>query len=154
MRAEFINPFVSATQNVFQTMLGKSLVRGPLSLAQNHTPVHEVSGLIGLTGQCQGMVIVNIGRDTAMSAAGIMLGETMTEMNADVVDAIGELTNMIAGAAKAQLEAFQLNIGLPTVITGSNNQVSFPSKSPTITIPFESDIGPVSVEVGLAETPG
>ena len=62
-------------------------------------------------------------------------------MNSDVVDAIGELTNMIAGSAKAQLEPFQMSIGLPTVIVGSDNPISFPSKSPTINIPFESPIG-------------
>lgn len=153
MRAEFINPFVSATQNVFQTMLGTTLTRGPISLKHSHAPTYEVSGLIGLGGTLQGMVVVSIGRSTALQAAEILLGARPEELNDDVLDAVGELTNMIAGGAKSQMAAFQLSIGLPTVICGRSHTVKFPSGSPQLVIPFDSDLGPVCVEVGLAETP-
>ena len=45
MQVEFINPFVTATCNVFRTMLQCELVRGRLVLKRNHTPAYEVSGL-------------------------------------------------------------------------------------------------------------
>ena len=41
--------------------------------------------------------MVSVGRGTAISAAEAMLGARPEELNRDVVDAIGELTNMIAG---------------------------------------------------------
>ena len=69
------------------------------------------------------------------------------------MDAIGELTNMIAGAAKTQLEPYQLTIGLPTMICGKAKTIMFPSDASPIVIPFESPIGPVSVQVGLVEMP-
>jgi chemotaxis protein CheX len=152
MRVELINPFVLATQQVFETMLGAKLTRGPLGWKQSHAPTHEVSGLIGLCGSLQGMVVVTIGRNTALRAAETMLGSTPQEINGDVVDAVGELTNMIAGAAKTALEKYQLSIGLPTVICGKSHTIKFPSGSAPLVIPFESDLGPVCVEVGLAET--
>lgn len=151
MRAEFINPFVSATHNVFQTMLSTKLTRGELSLKKSHTPSHEVCGLIGLAGKCHGMVVVGLGRETALQLAGVLLGTKVEELNSDVVDAVGELTNMIAGAAKTQLAEYQLSIGLPTVICGKTNTINFPSGSPPLMIPFDSDMGPVSVEVGICE---
>ena len=154
MRVEFINPFVSATQNVFAMMLGCTLTRGPLSLKQDHTPLHEVSGLIGLSGKCRGMVMVCVGHETALNAAEIMLGVRPEYLNGDVMDAIGEITNMIAGAAKTQLEGYQLSIGLPTVICGKVQSIKFPPEAPPIVIPFESSLGPVCVEVGLVELPG
>ncbi len=151
MRAEFINPFVSATLNVFETMLGTKLTRGEVSLKNSHAPMHEVCGLIGLAGKCHGMVVVGFGRATALQLAGILLGTKVHELNSDVVDAVGELTNMIAGAAKTQLGEYQLSIGLPTVICGKTNTINFPSGSPQVIIPFDSDMGPVCVEVGMTD---
>lgn len=152
MKVEFINPFITAANEVFKTMLNCSLERGQLSLKKEHTPVHEVSGLIGLSGRCRGMVVVSVDRHTAISAAEMMLGFRPPELDRDVMDAMGELTNMIVGAAKSQLEEFKLTIGLPTVICGKGQAIAFPSQVTPIVIPFESDIGPVSVQVGLVES--
>jgi chemotaxis protein CheX len=152
VQVEFINPFMSATCDVFRTMLSQHLVRGALSLKQGHTPEYEVSGLIGLSGKCQGMVVVSLGRETALKATGILLSAEAADLNADVVDAVGEMTNMIAGAAKAQLEEYELSVGLPTVICGRHHSINFPSNSTPFVLPFDSEIGPVSIEVGLIQT--
>lgn len=151
MKVELVNPFIHATTSVFQTMLACELTRGQPSLKTNRAPEYEVSGLIGLTGKCQGMVVVSLGRDTAISATEIMLSERPDGLNRDVVDAVGEIANMIAGAAKAELEQFQLSVGLPSVICGKNHSIGFPSNSTPIVLPFDSSIGPVCVEVGLSE---
>jgi chemotaxis protein CheX len=152
MQVEFINPFISATLDVFATMLGCTLTRGPLSLKHEHTPMYEVSGLIGLSGKCRGMVVVSVSRHTALCAAEILLGSRPDEINRDVLDAIGELTNMVAGAAKTHLEEYRLTIGLPTVICGKGQAVAFPSQVSPIVIPFDSNIGEVCVQVGLVES--
>ena len=153
MRAEFINPFLVATHDVFRVMLNCELTRGELGLKRNRSPEYEVSGLIGLSGRCQGMVVVSLGRSTALQAAEAMLGERCDDLNRDVADAVGELANMIAGAAKTLLEEYELLIGLPTVVCGRNHIVSFPSNSVPVFLPFESKMGPVSVEVGIVENP-
>lgn len=153
MRVEFINPFLAATHQVFSTMLGCSLTRGPLQLKQGDAPMYEVSGLIGLSGRCRGMVLVSMDCHAALSAAGIMLGSRPESLDGDVMDAVGELTNMIAGAAKTQLEEYRLNIGLPTTICGKSHSVRFPPESTPIAIPFSSALGAVCVEVGLVESP-
>jgi chemotaxis protein CheX len=151
MQVELVNPFLSATCDVFRTMLSCQIRRGPVGRKDGRAPQYEVSGLIGLSGKCQGMVVVSLGRQTALQAASILLAHEATEINADVVDAVGEMTNMIAGAAKAQLAEYELSVGLPTVICGRHHSISFPSGSTPIVMPFESDIGPMSVEVGLAQ---
>lgn len=153
MRVEFINPFVSSTQDVFQTMLNSRVSRGSLSLNLAHVSIHEISGLIGISGVCRGMVVVSLGEETAKRAAEAMLGSRPHSLDADVLDAIGELTNMIAGGAKTRLEQYELAIGLPTVICGSGQRIVFPSGTAPIVIPFESDIGPLSVQVGFSEIP-
>jgi chemotaxis protein CheX len=154
MRVEFINPFVASTCEVFRTMLGQELTRGALSVKREHTPMHEVSGLIGLSGMIRGMVVVSLSRQTALAAASVLLGGELEELNGDVLDAIGEITNMVAGAAKTRLAEYRLTIGLPTVICGKGQSITFPSSSLPLVIPFESAIGPLCVQVGMVIAPG
>ena len=152
MKAEFINPFVRSTVDVFSTMLNCELKRGELSLNANFQPEHEISGVIGLSGLASGTVIVSLDRSVALSAVGAMLGEAPAEIDDDVIDTVGELTNMIAGKAKAALEQFDMKLALPTVITGKNHVITFGSAAQTICIPFSCEWGELSVEVGLAES--
>jgi chemotaxis protein CheX len=152
MRAEYINPFIGAVTSVFNTMLNCQVTRGAIFLKNGAESAHEISGIIGLSGRASGTVVVSLNRQTALSAAETLLGEKQTEINADVKDAVGELANMIAGGAKAQLAQLDMSLTIPTVVTG-HFSVGFPSKIPPICIPFETPWGPLTVEVGLVETP-
>ena len=86
-----------------------------------------------------------------MQVTEIMLQERPPELNGDVVDAVGELANIIAGGAKAQLEHLELSVTLPTVITGKSHCIEFPTRVTPICIPFDSQWGPITIEVGLSE---
>ncbi|MGD0518751.1 MAG: chemotaxis protein CheX [Thermoguttaceae bacterium] len=114
-------------------------------------PNHEISGIIGLSGKAKGMVVLSLSREAALSVAGIMLDSQPQEINSDVADAVGELTNMIAGAAKAKLDHLEMNLSLPTVITGKTHCIDFPKRTMPICIPFDCKWGPVTVEVGIVE---
>ncbi len=149
MRAEHINPFISGLTNTFNTMLNCTVTRGQISLNKKFSPLHEISGIIGLSGKAVGTVIVSFSQDVALKAASTLLMMEATEIDADVKDAVGELTNMVAGASKAQLEEFELSISLPNVVTGSPIDIHFPSEVCPIVVPFTSDWGPLTLEVGL-----
>lgn len=153
MKAEYINPFVCAAVDVFSTMLECELKRGQLSLNVNFQPAHEISGIIGLSGKASGTVVVSVDREVALSATEKMLGVRPADVDADVIDAIGEVTNMIAGKAKTGLEHLSMHLALPTVITGKNHVVRFGSNAQTICIPYTCDWGGLSVEVGLVDAP-
>ena len=153
MRAEFINPFIASLNNTFQTMLNCRVRRGELSLKENCRSSHEISGVIGLTGKAVGTVVLSLSREVALKAASTLLLAETTEIDADVLDAVGELTNMVAGGAKAQLEAYDLAVSLPNVITGKDHEVHFPSNVTPICIQFLTDWGPLTLEVGLAPVP-
>ena len=104
MKVEYINPFISATTNVFDTMVGTELHRGVPSLKDGYQPSHEVSAVIGLSGKAKGTVVLSVDREVAIQVAAALLQEQPAGLNADVADAMGEMANMIAGQAKAQLE--------------------------------------------------
>lgn len=149
MRVEHINPFIRALQKAFHTMLGCEVERGAISLKRDMAPAYHVSGVIGLSGRALGTVVLSLSEEVAMKAASEMLMAEMTTINADVIDAIGELTNMVAGAAKAELEAYELMVSLPNVITGRDHEVRFPSNVTPICVPFSTRWGSLVLEVGL-----
>ncbi|MBN1910811.1 MAG: chemotaxis protein CheX [Pirellulales bacterium] len=150
MRVEYINPFVTSLKNTFQTMLNCDTKRGQVCLQDGSTSRHPVSGVIGLTGKAVGTVVLNLSENVALKAAATLLLTEMPSINDEVLDAVGELTNMVTGAAKAELEEYELKVSLPNVITGANHEIHFPSDVTPVCVPFETEWGKLTLEVGLA----
>ena len=153
MKVEYINPFIKSTLAVFDTMLACKLIRKKPFVKQGCNPEHEVSGIIGLSGKAKGIVVLSLSKEAALRATEALLGDPHTEINSDVTDAVGELTNIIAGGAKARLENLAMSVSLPTIIIGKSHSVEFPKKVTPICIPFDCEWGYVAVEVGLVEEP-
>jgi chemotaxis protein CheX len=150
MRVEFINPFINSLDNAFMTMLDCKVQRGQPALKDDQWPKNEISGVIGLSGKAIGTVVLSLSKEVALHAASHMLMCECTEINEEVVDAVGELTNMVAGAAKAELEELHMSVSLPNVITGRNHVIRFPSDVQPIYVPFTSKWGNLTLEVGLS----
>ncbi len=153
MKAEYINPFVRSVTNTFSTMIGCEVKRGQLSLGVQGDRLHEVSGIIGLSGTAVGTVVLSLSREVALKVAAALLLVEPDDITSDVIDAVGELTNIVAGAAKGELDQFQLSISLPTVVMGRDHQMRFPSNVTPICVPFTTPWGPLALEVGLAPHP-
>lgn len=147
---DIINHFVSATGSVFRTMLGAEVNRGSLAVKEGSHPPHEVSGVIGLTGPTAGTMLISLSRESAIGVCEAMLGTRPESLDSDVVDAVGEVANMIAGNAKANMADSGMRLSLPNVVMGVNHSISFPSDTVTITIPFSTSLGPICIEIGLS----
>lgn len=147
--ADYVNPVIVATQSVFEMMLGCTTKRTGLRLKQAPEPQPEVSCVIGISGRAAGTIIVGLPREVACSVLERMLGTVTEEITDEVCDAIGELTNMIAGAAKAKLAKYELSISLPSVVTGDGYLMHYPKSICPFEILFDSDIGPFTIEVAF-----
>ncbi|MBN2474753.1 MAG: chemotaxis protein CheX [Pirellulales bacterium] len=150
MQAEYINPFITSLANAFMTMLDCEVRRGLVSLKDGNSPDYEISGIIGLSGRAVGTVVLSLSKEVALKAASTLLMCETSEVDAEVIDAVGELTNMVAGAAKSELEEYELAVSLPNVVTGRHHEIRFPSNVTPICVPFETDWGDLSLEVGFA----
>lgn len=151
IRIEYLNPFITSIISLFDTMMEVEITRGAPRLSSTALPEHEVSGIIGLTGRAKGAAVVSLGAETAMCCTERLLGERPSELNPDVIDTVGELANIVAGGAKAQLQQLRMSLGLPSVVTGKDHAIGFPSGVKPVCVPFECDWGPVSLQVGLVE---
>jgi chemotaxis protein CheX len=59
MKVEYINPFLTATIDVFNTMLRCPLTRGKPFAKGGPQPQYDVSGIIGLSGTAKGIVVLS-----------------------------------------------------------------------------------------------
>ena len=64
-------------------------------------------------------------------------------------DAIGELANIVAGAAKKDLTQYKISISLPTVIVGDGHEVMGGKEVIPLAVPFDSPFGKFSLIVAF-----
>lgn len=150
LTAEYVNPIIRATRDVFEMMLGCTPRRTGLRLKGTTPSEATVSGVIGIAGKAIGTIALCMTDKEACEVLRRMEGTETAEVNDGVCDAVGELTNMIAGAAKAQLEHLELTIGLPSVIRGTNLTVHYATDVKPFCLLFDCDLGPFTIEAGFS----
>ena len=151
MKAKYINPFLVASMNLFREYLGIKVRNLNPFVLEDPQALSEVSGIIGLAGETAGAVVLSFSRETAMNVVGRLSGKSYTVLSNEVLDGVGELVNIIAGNAKKDLEEFRIVISLPGVIVGESYKIKWPQGVPVISIPFESELGPFTVNVSLKD---
>jgi chemotaxis protein CheX len=144
----YINPFIEAVDNVFTTMLSLQPKRNGVKVSHEQSTTPTITSLVGLSGQVSGVVALRFPPDTARALASRMLGTEIASESEEVTDAVSELVNMVAGAAKAKFDFDPpLELGLPTVVDGAGYKLKYPSKSVWLEVAFGSEAGDFSMEV-------
>ncbi|MCC6359664.1 MAG: chemotaxis protein CheX [Phycisphaerales bacterium] len=154
MNVKYINPFIESVCAVFETMLNISPKRERVRIAQEpkETDPRMLTSIVGISGGASGVVALRFPMETALQLAGRFLGTQYTESNDEVIDAISELANMVAGSAKAKFELSPApQLGLPSVIEGRGYKVRYPAKAAWLEVPFTSSAGDFAMEVTFSE---
>lgn len=149
MKVEYINPFLRATQHVLKTMAFTDAIAGKPYVKKDQVAGGDVSGIIGITGETDGSLSISFSESCICFVVSNMFGETIKELNKEVEDAVGEITNMISGDARRELaeQGMALQGAIPTVVSGKNHKVTHMAKGPSIAIPFSTKAGHFVVEV-------
>jgi chemotaxis protein CheX len=155
MKAEYLNPFMHATRNVLETMAQTKVAAQKPHLKESMATYGDVTGIIGMASEAvEGNMVISFSEKCILQiVAKMLMEEPKTKMDEDIVDAVGELTNMICGGAKAELAKLGLNFSLatPTMITGKGVEIHYRSESPTIVIPFKTEYGDFVLEANLGD---
>lgn len=153
MDASYITPFINATTNVFETMLALPVTVGKPHIRETiPNEAYDVSGIIGMSGDVIGTVMLSFPLDSALKIVEKFTGMKIDVNSEDFGDAIGELVNMISGAAKAKFEGKNVSISCPSVVIGEGHKIQQPSDSICISIPCESECGHFAVEVSFKKS--
>lgn len=146
--AEIARPFVKATLEILETMAGLSATAGKPYIKKNNLAQGDVSAIVGVTGDRTGTISVSFTRPCAIALVRGMLGDEIHDVLQDTQDAVGEVTNMVSGQARAGLRALGITLqgSTPTVIVGDGHIIRHISHSPVVAIPFVADSGEFTVE--------
>jgi chemotaxis protein CheX len=156
MKAELVNPFLTATIELFERTFGLTPQAGEAYLddrAKKHR--WDISAVMVLTGSAIGVVAIRLTRllaDKLLVKSGVSW-ESEDERESLCDGMVGELVNIISGNASGSLSGYDIDISVPIVIQGENHTVSWPDRSPILSIPFATDYGPFVVNICLIEIP-
>jgi chemotaxis protein CheX len=109
--------------NVFSTMLGVELAAGESSIEGDTPDANDgVVAFIGVAGVWAGTGVVICSPELACRICNQILMTDNSAVNEEVLDAVAELTNMIIGCVKTDIEGQvgPLGLSIPTVVFGKN----------------------------------
>lgn len=105
------------------------------------------------SAKISGNMIVSFSKSSILKiAANILMEAEKDDIDKDVVDVVGELTNIICGGAKAELSKQNIifDMSTPTVIKGKNVGIHYRRDAEIFVIPFSTAYGDFVVEANLA----
>jgi CheY-specific phosphatase CheX len=155
--ADLVNAVVAATTEVLATMASTDVVLQKMEACQDYKPSGDISGIIGMTSdEGEGMFALAFSRSTANILVSRLVGVSPESVSTDDrCDGVGELVNMIGGHAKAALSKSLGSIyklTLPTVIQGSDHQISSrPKNNPYLVLVFEAEGERFSLQVSFKQ---
>ena len=142
---------IEATTEIFESMLMMEAIPQPPLTEEVHNFKCSVSGIVGLAGTCKGMISIHTPDSVAMALTGAFLGMEVEEIDEDVKDAIGELSNMLAGSIKEALSenGKDIKLSIPSTICGDEYSINCMSQANWVTVPFEIPDGQFLVELQI-----
>lgn len=100
----------------------------------------DVTGMIGVHGSVSGFVTVSMPERFAAKAVEGLLGDSFSELTPEVIDGVGELTNIIVGGVKSSLANSEWSfnqITVPSVIVGQGYSIAYAQGLEFLNVTFE-----------------
>ena len=155
---EIMFTIMSATQDTFKSYMDTDTYAGKVEKKIN--PMRsDIVGIVGVAGDRVGYILFATERESAVEIAKALLMLEDADEEA-ISDAVGEVTNNIAGVFKTKYheQYGSVALGLPLVVSGRIRPVSEPPETPTkegsmsvqckgVTIPFATMDGKITFRV-------
>ncbi|MCL4294678.1 MAG: chemotaxis protein CheX [Anaerolineae bacterium] len=154
MNVKFLSPFVEAAFAVLEAEVGiKTAQRGGLALQRSACTTNDVTALISIVGQVQGVALYGMSQDMALQIVSQILGQPFAEFDELAQSGIGELANVITGQASKRLAeaGYEAKISPPTLILGKGTLISTLDFD-RIQVPVLTDLGEFQIHLALRET--
>ena len=117
---------IASTQEIFSTMIPMEIKFEDSYYQKEDMISTDVMSMVSFTGEHSGIVAVFCSTEIALKITSSMLGMEITEFDQDTKDAIGEVTNMIAGSLKNKVvDKFgEMHLSVPIVVAGAGLTIS------------------------------
>lgn len=149
MKVDYVNPFLTAAYRVLEQEVKTTAARGDLTTQNTYYTTTDMTAMIGVTGDVEGVILLGLANQTARKLLEIWTGEPVPLIDRVAQSAIGELANMISGQAITLLEGagFHCKISPPTLVIGRGALIAtVPVRR--VVVPLTGPFG--SIQIGLA----
>jgi chemotaxis protein CheX len=99
-----------------------------------------LSAMVGFGGKISGFVAMHLSSQNACGIAGTLLGMNFDNVDDIVVDAIGEMANMLAGGLKRVAttgEGDLIKISIPSIVQGTHYSMRAPKDAERVDVGVE-----------------
>ena len=152
---QLVEPFANAVKAVIGTMCELNVEIGEPRTANSSERFGVITGILGMASpKYVGNLFLKFDESAILLIVSNMLKEEFKSINQDIIDAVGELTNMVVGVAKRDFEKIDLKFDMasPAVAHGSEVHTSEAARKATIIIPCRVSTGAFHIEIAFEET--
>jgi CheY-specific phosphatase CheX len=137
-----------AVGSVISSLVGLPVLDVPIGSVEHG---ELLTGIVTIGGDADAVVVLRCDEPFAHTIAAAMFAMPAEELtDTDVVDALGEVTNVSGGAIKALLPG-TCRLGLPIVTAGQGQQIEVPGARVTAAAAFVHEGQVLTLEVLLAD---
>jgi len=150
MDAALVNPFIEGALHILDTTAFVKVKPETPFLKKDRKAQGDISGVIEISGDLEGSAAIIFSKKSILGIVSAMFGEDMTEINDEITDAVGEISNMIAGHVttkiaemdkKVKVKFKEIKIGQDAVIE------HIEGVEHVLALPFSTTKGKVVIEV-------
>lgn len=152
MNIEYINPFVEASYEILKEVLQVDIRRGDIFLKEKVSESRGIAAIIGLIGEAEGRLLLDMSPETACQIAGIMTGEQCVKVDEMVINTITEVANMITALAVTKLHnhGYDFDLTPPSIITGREVEITDRDLE-TLVVPLQLSFGNIEINIAIKE---
>jgi chemotaxis protein CheX len=133
-------------RSVWDAMLGLTLIPSETPYEAD-TADRSLCGCVQITGSWEGAVMIDLPEKLARDAAAAMFGCEPDDLSDDeVLDALGEVANMVGGNVKGMIDG-ECKLSLPTVAEGADFRIAVPGSGVQTVLVFDCAGKPFQVKL-------
>ncbi|MEN6469771.1 MAG: chemotaxis protein CheX [Smithella sp.] len=125
---EYLRPFIKNTCHILKTMAAIDVEFKKVYFSNTIRIFGDVSGIMGLSGNAEGTLVVTFYWDLAKMIIAKMMGTDESSIDAELIhDGVSEIINMISGSTKKEFvgKPYHFEITLPSVVVGPGHQIGY-----------------------------
>ncbi|MBF0099950.1 MAG: chemotaxis protein CheX [Desulfobacterales bacterium] len=149
MDAQLVNIIIEATLYIIDTLASTQVSKAhkPYS-KKGQKPSGDICGFIEMKGNPNGTIAVCFNKSGILSIVSTMLFEEIKEINDEIIDAVGEISNQISGHVKTKMGDIgkTQQVRFVKSISATDLILHFPNR-PTLVLPFETKDGRFTIEI-------
>lgn len=151
MRLDYLDPIIESAKSVLSGYTGAPVERGSMQLREHASPSKEVGAVVGMAGEVEGRIMLEMSKETAIGMAGAMNKERFTELSPFALDTLMELTNVLVAKAVSELNdrGFTFRLTPPLIFVGDNIKCYGNLNIESLIIPLSTSVGELDLNIAL-----